>query len=212
MLRSPLRALLASMVALTAVLGTGGATAADLTEGDLRLFTRMQSGCSDEWLDPEPGDDAGCWFLLQPGSEAYHHLGNPMYTDFTTLRLSSVLDASRPLTGTVRVGYLAGRGAGLDTLDVDVSGRVEGSGSLKHLGSTSITQPANPLGSSVFTYSVDLPESLHGLQLTELTLRLEIRGATAPHAYPLHAGRTFLDLPVLVETEDPATIDSEERA
>jgi hypothetical protein len=203
------RGVIATIVALlllTALPGPAVMAAEEQDADALRLYAR-QDGCWDQFLSVEPGvAEPVCYFLFHPLSEVYHHLGNPMYDEYPAVDgVPVTLDAQRPITGVFRVSrFPTGRGVGVETLDVEVTGRTAGSDLVRRLGAASVTQVANPMGANTFEVELDLPAALDGARLTALTLRVEIRGASAPHSYLSHSGSSFLDIPVVPEPAPPA--------
>jgi hypothetical protein len=195
----------AAAAALLLVLSLGGAAAEDAETQ--RLFPR-QDGCGNEitWLDTDAGTaNTHCYFLNQPVSEVLHQLGTRLYIDYPAKAgLPIALDASRPVSGRIVITHtLTGRGLGVNTVDLELTGRLEGSTQPSTLGAASVTEVADPMGTTAHDFEIALPESLDRAQLVDLSLRVEIRSLSAPHAYMAYNGRSFLDLPVAEVASEP---------
>ena len=189
------RALLAVAALAGAVPGAASVSAAGKAAPVLRLHPHQADDCESRWLDVRAGTEPGCFFLFQPASEVFHQLDDPIYADYPALRRTVVLDAGRDVRGVIDVDHMVGRGAGVDTVDVRITAKRKGGGEVV-VGTASVSQPASPLGDTPFAFTIDVPAPLHRVALHDLTLRIEIRSLSAPHAGVRHDAGSYLDLPL----------------
>jgi hypothetical protein len=172
--------------------------------------------CSEEtsyWLSVTPGEDNGACGNLGYGAfaEAAIQAGEG---DFLTAPyifsardgVPFVLDATKPLTGTITVKSatriqgqsVAPMGVGQATLEVLVTATSQGE--TVELGATTVEYLVTP-GSqpAPVEFEIALDEGLNKASFTSLELSLRNRGATVQHGYYGSGNQSFVTVPTLAK-------------
>lgn len=171
------------------------ATAEAVVAGERQFFVRRTGCTADQRLSVEEGaETSGC---ADSNSNTPLNEVNRTPTLYNAENgLPLTLDASRSAKGVVTLTSFqqpAYAGGGQVIVDVALSGK--SGGSTIDLGSTSFNYVAIPTQAPVSTpWTITLPASADGKDLTALTLSLTVRGIHVTHGY-VRPNATHLTLP-----------------
>ena len=202
--RRPLLLLLA-----LALFGSGTAMAAvDTTTSTHTFFLRNDGADCGTGAHPFLADEAGtkdlgCGYIGGgPFGEVFNTAGvdtAKVYVTETPFALK--LDALRNVDGKITITPYAivngdsGSGVGQVIVDVAASAATAG-GEIIDLGAVSSTVTANPVASKQrVPFSVDIPDALHGTDIAELHLKVNVRGVHAAHGFTELNGSSLVSVP-----------------
>lgn len=197
--------LLSGLILLLVAFGSTSAFGADLVPAD-RTFYLRGTGCGateEFWLSTESGPDEydGCGIIGGlPAAEVFRLLEAPLTKSFTARDgVPAALDASKNVTGTIRAESWFGNsvpGAGQVVVEVALRG-TKAQGLPVDIGSDSVDALNTGSGGIQVDFILDVPDALQGVELTELTLDVEIHGANWNSGNLGLEGDSKFTLPVL---------------
>jgi hypothetical protein len=205
-----LRALLgACALTVALVAASGGATLAQTAAATDRTFYLRNDGAdcggaSHPFLaDTAGAEDLRCGYDFGlPVGEVNEVTGTDASVTYTTqTAFDHALDATRDLNGRITVTpYVeegsAGSGAGQIVLEV-YGQAVTAAGAVVELGSSRVEAIATPVASrQAMLYGILIPDELNGLRLTQLSLRINVRGAHIQHGFSELSGASHVNLPI----------------
>lgn len=159
--------------------------------------------------------DQGCGYVGGgPFGEIFATEGTDTSKTYVTeFALEHLVDASRDVAGQITVTpYInagaAGSGAGQIIVEIAASG-LDATGELVDLGATSKEVTATPNASKqVIPFTLDVADAVNGASLTELSLKVNVRGIHVAHGFTQLNGESHVSFPytepVVVPTATPA--------
>lgn len=205
---TPARVLLA-FTALALVL-TGTALAETAPDDTARTFYLRNDGTdcganSHPFLDVAPGTkDLGCGYIGGgPFGEVFHSLDvdtSKVYVTETpvSLRLDALRNVDGKITVTPYVKAPGNAGSGVGQVVVDVSAAaLTATNEQVALGAKTTTVTATPVASrQAVPFSLDVPDTLDGTDITELYLTVNVRGVHAAHGFTELNGSSLISVPI----------------
>ena len=215
-LGTPQRLLLA--ITALALSVTGTALAAEDTATQRTFYLRNDGAdcgaASRPFLADAPGTkDLGCGYIGGlPFGEIFAEAGvdtAKVYATDTplTLKLDALRNVGGKITVTPYASNSAGVGSGVGNVRVDVAAAaMTAAGDQIDLGRQSTTVIATPAASrQVVPINIDVADTLHGTDITELFLTVNIRGLHAAHGFNELNGSSLVTVPFQPAVEPTPT-------
>ena len=207
------------LIAMLVVMVAGTTFAQGTTPTDRTFYLRndgsdCESGNRTYLADTAGAGDLRCGHPAGlPFGEVYDTVGQDIAATYVTQTPFAVgLDASRDLNGRITVApHVEGdgqTGSGTGQIVVEVYGTaLTSTNTTVDLGSSRVETVATPLQSrQSVLYAMPIPDELNGLEVTQLTLRVKVRGAHISHGFTQLNGASHVNLPFLstvVSQPDP---------